>query len=182
MLKDFQKKHINVHQYEPKSFRLRHLKVGDDYDIEGFKQGKFKGLKEFYGKYLGIKDKKIPNAANPNYYEFKLKGENDGVFLVKNWRKELGTQDADTTKQDFMESYKRMIEKDEPIDLGDKKIKMKGISYPKKEKEKIKIQPVVKEVMDDIIQKVEAKEEKEEKPKTIRIKKQKKMMIQIKLN
>ena len=104
--KKFPKKHVNANQYEPKSFRLRQVKIGDDFDVEGFKKGKFKGLKEFYG-YLGIKDRKITEALNPNYYEFKLKGENDGVFLVKNWRKELGTGNAGTSKQDFMDSYKK---------------------------------------------------------------------------
>ena len=132
------------------------------------------------------KDKKIPNAPNQNYYEFGLKGENDGVFLVKNRRKGLGT-DAGSTKQDFMETYKRMIEKDEPIHLGDKKIKMgKEEERPKpkkEEKSKVKIEPVIKETMSDLQDKVEVKdvldkivdkiEEKKELPKTIRIKKSK---------
>ena len=179
-IKKFDRKHVNVHQYEPKSFRLKQVKIGDDYDIEGFKKSKFSGLNEYYGKSLGIKDKKIADAPNPNYYEFKLKGENDGVFLVKNWRKELGTGNAGTSKQDFMESYKKMIEdKDEPIHLGDKKIKMgKEEDKPqKKEEVKVKIEPVLSHIEDkmdvkDLHTQVEKMFE-EKKPKTIRIKKQK---------
>ena len=168
-VKKFDRKHMPVHQYEPKSYRLKTITTEKDYDVEAFKKGKFKGLKEFYG-YLGIKDREIPNAPNPNYYEFKLKKENDGAFLVKKWRKELGTENAGSTKQDFMESYKRLLEdKDESIDLQGKEVKQ---SYPKKEK--IKIEPVVKEVLDDIIDKVEAKDLQHEKPKSIRVKNKKK--------
>ena len=155
--KKFDRMHMPVHQYEPKSFRLKKITIGDDYDIDGFEKGKFKGLKEFYG-YLGIKDRKIPNAPNPNYYEFGLKKENDGVFLVKNWRKQLGTQDVGSTKQDFMQSYKKLLEDLE----GGKKEKIKsddfvdveiGSSHSKKEK--VIIEPVVKEVLDEIVDKIE---------------------------
>ena len=164
-VKKFAKKHVPIYQYEPKLWKLRRVRIDLDYDVKGLKNGKFKGLKSFYEQCLGIPDYKIKNAPNANYYEFGLKGQNDGVFMVKNWRKELGTENVGTTKQDFMDSYRKVLEnKHEFIDLeGGKKEKMKiktddFVDVEKgetKKNKKIKIEPVV------------------EKPEKIKIKKSK---------
>ena len=93
-IRRFKRVKLNIPIYEPKSRRVKNVKVEDEYeDVKPFKEKKAEGLIDFYDRF-GIKPRKLKLDENPNYYQFNLKNQNDSTFMITNWRKQLGLKNT----------------------------------------------------------------------------------------